>query len=260
MTTDDSFKGKRRDGIKVFFCYEDEVFLDKVIDTLQKSRDINVIGSCNSLKGIFNILRVPKAKPDIFFISLSIAKEIVGLGCKKVKDIKKLTKKNRLIVLGEFFYLEDVVLLINGGVKGYILSDAPLPCFEQSVRSVYAGEIWLDRSIVSRALDLSLDLDQCSPGGQGPTEVYNNRLSSISKREWEILELISRGYRNEDIADSLFISIMTVKTHVKNIFRKLECKGRLEAALLFIEHSKERFYRNSKEGFSKIIYSLKKIR
>ncbi|MDY6857413.1 MAG: response regulator transcription factor [Thermodesulfobacteriota bacterium] len=256
---DDTNK-KIRDGISVFLCCEDELFLDKLIQTLQKTRDIYVIGTCSSLKGILSILRGPEANPDIFFISLSVAKEFTSLNNKQIKDMKKLAKRCRVIVFGELFYLEDVVLLINEGVKGYVLKDAPLPCFEKSIRSVYSGEIWLDRSIVLRALDFSFDSNQYPPGDQGPSEVYNNRLSSISKREWEILELISRGYRNEDIAESLFISIMTVKTHVKNIFRKLGCKGRLEAALVFLEHSKERLYWNSKDGFSRIIDSLKNIR
>lgn len=63
------------------------------------------------------------------------------------------------------------------------------------------------------------------------------KINQISKREWEVLRLLSRGWKNEEIAKSLFISVKTVQTHVKNIFRKMGCKCRLEAALLFIEHS-----------------------
>ena len=257
---DDTLKVNALDVISVFFGYEDEFFLDEVLKFLQRARDINVIGTCNSLQGILGVLRGPETNPDIFYISISIAKEIAGLDRNQMMDIKKLAGRSGVIVLGESFYLEDVVLLINEGVKGYILKDAPIPCFEKSIRSVYSGEVWLDRSIVSRALDFTLDSNQSPAEDEELSGVYNNRLRSISKREWEILELISRGYRNEEIADSLFISIKTVKTHVKNIFRKLECKGRLEAALLFIEHSKERLYRNSKDGFSRIVDSLKNLR
>jgi DNA-binding NarL/FixJ family response regulator len=259
---DDTSKVKALDGISVFFGGEDDVFLDNMRKSLQAVQDINFIGTCRSIKGVLDILSMPEANPDIFYLSISIANEMASLDRNLIRDMKEQVENSGVIVLGESLYMEDVVLMLNEGVKGYILKNAPLSCIEKSIRAVYAGEIWLDRSIVSRALELYLGSDNSSAEGLNPelSAEYDNRFNKVSKREWEILELISRGYRNEDIAQTLFISIKTVKTHVKNIFRKLECRGRLEAALLFIEHSGDRLYSNSKRGFSKIIDNLKKIR
>lgn len=67
-----------------------------------------------------------------------------------------------------------------------------------------------------------------------------DKLSLLTKREYELLELVSRSLTNEEIAERLFISTETVKTHVRNIFEKLGSRNRVDATLIYIGASERR--------------------
>lgn len=104
-------------------------------------------------------------------------------------------------------------------VSGIFYQSDPLNQFIKGVRLIFKGELWFSREVMTRF-------------------VLNNREGFSSKakdlltsRELEILSLIAVGTRNEDIAEKLFVSTNTVKTHIYNIFKKINVKNRLQAAL-----------------------------
>lgn len=106
------------------------------------------------------------------------------------------------------------------GVRGFFYEHDPLDLFLKGIHAIFLGELWLSRGIMTRCI-LNKGRDTSSMG---------NRIV-LTHRETEILTLIVVGSTNEEIADKLCISPHTVKTHIYNIFKKINVPNRLQAAL-----------------------------
>jgi LuxR family transcriptional regulator of csgAB operon len=106
------------------------------------------------------------------------------------------------------------------GVRGFFYEQDPLDLFLRGVRAVFAGELWLSRQVTTRCI---LDQGRATPFPKEP--------SLLTPREAEILEMVVMGSTNDQIAEKLAISPHTVKTHLYNIFKKIDVPNRFQAAL-----------------------------
>lgn len=109
---------------------------------------------------------------------------------------------------------------LKRGVKGFFYEQEPIEKFPKGLGAVFNGEIWVSRDIMAKFI----------PEGKG-LDVYGKESSILTPREVEILSLVALGAKNEEIAEKLFISSNTVKTHIYNIFKKINVPNRLQAAL-----------------------------
>lgn len=132
----------------------------------------------------------------------------------------------KILIVGEATN-EKVLWYINycNNFCGFIRPDISSDLMDKAINVVLKGEIWVNRGILSTVFEeFSRHIRK---------RHYNSDLLNIlSVREKEVLNLISRGYSNKDIADTLFISEKTVKTHLYNIYKKLGVKRRTEAISL----------------------------
>jgi DNA-binding NarL/FixJ family response regulator len=104
-------------------------------------------------------------------------------------------------------------------VSGIFYQSDPLKRFIKGVRSIFEGELWFSREVMTRFVLNNRD-------------VFSSKARDLlTQREIEILSLIAVGTSNEDMAEKLFVSTNTVKTHIYNIFKKINVKSRLQAAL-----------------------------
>jgi DNA-binding NarL/FixJ family response regulator len=109
----------------------------------------------------------------------------------------------------------------NKGVKGFFYRDDSLPHMRKGLQALLTGEIWISRDIlVEVALKSSM-----------PKTMATRKKMELTEREMEILALVSTGSSNEEIAEKLFISPHTVKTHLYKVFQKIKVPNRLQAAL-----------------------------
>ena len=110
---------------------------------------------------------------------------------------------------------------LRRGVKGYFYRHDSLELFLKGIQALFSGEVWLSRDIL---VDLAI---------QGSQKNISNgqQKAGLTHREMEILALVSIGARNEKIAEELFISPHTVKTHLYNVFKKISVNNRFQAAL-----------------------------
>jgi LuxR family transcriptional regulator of csgAB operon len=106
------------------------------------------------------------------------------------------------------------------GVRGFFYEQDPLDLFLRGVRAVFAGELWLSRQVMTRCI---LDQGRANPCAKEP--------SILTARETEILQMVVMGSTNDQIAEKLAISPHTVKTHLYNIFKKIDVPNRFQAAL-----------------------------
>jgi DNA-binding CsgD family transcriptional regulator len=111
--------------------------------------------------------------------------------------------------------------ILARGIRGFFYEQDPLEIFPKGVRTMFNGEIWLSRKIMT---------DYILKGGHYDFSPKGNE-SILTTREIEIITMIATGAANADIADKLCISCHTVKTHLYNIFKKINVPNRLQAAL-----------------------------
>jgi LuxR family transcriptional regulator of csgAB operon len=113
---------------------------------------------------------------------------------------------------------EDLVLR---GVRGIFYVNDHLEQLQRGVRALLKGEFWISRNIMSKFI----------PQVREPRRLPTDNRSLLSKREMEILNLVALGAMNREIAQKLYISRHTVKSHLYNIYKKIKVTSRLEAAL-----------------------------
>ena len=115
---------------------------------------------------------------------------------------------------------------IRLGVRGFFYQNESADLLLKGVKLLFGGEVWLSRDILIEAVI----------NGKERTATTAQARTGLTTREVEILALIASGANNREIADKLFISENTVKTHLYNIFKKIEVPNRLQAALWAANH------------------------
>jgi LuxR family transcriptional regulator of csgAB operon len=116
--------------------------------------------------------------------------------------------------------------LVKRGVRGVFYDDDPLPNLAKGVPAILEGELWFSRK----------DLMKCILEADTDSKLAMELKAQLTAREREILHLIASGINNSQIADKLNISRNTVKTHLYNIYNKINVPNRLQAALWAAKH------------------------
>jgi LuxR family transcriptional regulator, positive regulator of biofilm formation len=114
--------------------------------------------------------------------------------------------------------------LLKQGVRGFFYKEDTLQQLAKGAQAVLNGDLWISRKIMTDLIK------------RNNTNEKNVRQNVLSSREKDILAMIIEGATNEDIADKLCISKYTVKTHIYNIFKKIEVNNRFQAALWGVKH------------------------
>ena len=115
---------------------------------------------------------------------------------------------------------------LRQGIRGFFYENDPLELFPKGLRAIFDGELWASREIMTRFV-----LED-----KGEDIVHRQDVTILTPREIEIVSMVAAGAKNEDIADKLCISPHTVKTHIYNIFKKIDVPNRLQAALWAAKH------------------------
>ncbi|WP_036800170.1 MULTISPECIES: response regulator [Photobacterium] len=155
--------------------------------------------------------------PDLILLDLNM-KGMSGLdtlNAMRAEDIQ-----SRIVVLTVSDSRSDIKALINAGADGYLLKDTePDQLIELLKQALRGDKAYSD--LVREYLEDASEQDSL--------------LNTLTEREMQILKEVAKGYRNKQIADSLFISESTVKVHMKSLLKKLQVKSRTAATVLYLE-------------------------
>jgi len=227
--------------IKLAIVTRDEKYLQQLINCLRREKDIIclstiIVKNPESEGGqVLDFLKqMIEQKPDIFLLEQAILRDVAALDLGKIIDYKDKIPTMKPIIFGIRFNEENVMAMMQGGVRGFFrfaLGDEQLI---KCIRIVAQGEIWLEAKLITPVFDEFIkEFMKKKDLLKSLDKVSSAKLDMLSPREMEIMELISHSMTNEEIADKLFLSPKTVKTHLRNIFQKAEIKNRVEAALLY---------------------------
>ena len=122
--------------------------------------------------------------------------------------------------------------VIKWGARGFLSSTAPSEILIKAVRACYAGEIWASRKFPGRMMN-DLEEEKDFAGAHISKQEIPGHLT---RQELKVIMLIASGFRNAEIGEKLFISENTVKTHINRLFKKIDVKNRLQAALWAAKH------------------------
>ena len=154
----------------------------------------------------------------------------------------------RVIILTTFDLDEYVMAAINAGASGFLLKDTEPETLLNSIRTVYQGNAIIAPSATKRLIEKMMDGEfrkrchRCDPLPSTSTSVsmapaYTDpELDELTDREREVLIEIAHGLSNQEIADKLFISLPTVKTHVAHILSKINARDRVQAVVFAYEN------------------------
>jgi len=191
-----------------------------IISFLEVQDELEVKGE--AADGEEAVRAAEELKPDVILMDLLMP----GMdGIEAIRQIKSSRPETRIIVLTSFAQNDKVFPAIKAGADGYLLKDTSPADLAKAIKSVCNGEAALHPDIARK---LMLQLSSRSK---------MDTVETLTPRELEVLELIAQGLSNEEIANRLFISDKTVKTHVSNILHKLHLNHRIQAALYAINKS-----------------------
>ncbi|WP_049623515.1 response regulator [Frateuria defendens] len=186
------------------------------------AENIQVVAECAD--GAQAVLEIPRIKPDVVLLDLRMP-NMSGL-----EVLQTLSARNELpatIILTTFDDDQLVLQGLKAGARGYLLKDVSLEQLVEAVRTVAAGGSLVAPMVTQRLL-----------AGVGRMQNQFTSLEQpdpLTERETEILRLLSGGYSNKEIANSLKVAEGTVKNHVSNILSKLGVRDRTRAVLKALE-------------------------
>jgi two-component system nitrate/nitrite response regulator NarL len=206
--------------LRILLIEDNRLLREGLTVMLRKQPDMNVVETVGNGENILAIMK--KQKPDVLLLDL-------GLRSRSSLNLVKLVKKNfagiKIIVMDLIPTQADVLEFVQAGVSGFILKDATIKDFLKTIRSVARGFQVLPYNLTG---SLFSQIVEHAINGSKPSDIIES--VRMTKRERQVIELISEGYTNKEIAQKLHLSTYTVKSHVHNILEKLALSTRLQIA------------------------------
>lgn len=202
-----------RQPLKVLVVDDHRLVREGLVSLLRLNPEIEVVGEASG--GEEAVARARGLRPDVVLMDIGMP----GMnGITATRLIKKDLPETKVIMLTMLDQEGYVYEAVKAGATGYLLKNTSLDELVKAIKEVYKGGATLHPEAQAQLLKEYVYLAQSNRDTYG-----------LSERELEVLQLLGDGLSNKEIADKLFISIQTVKTHITHIFEKLGVKDRTEA-------------------------------
>lgn len=207
--------------IRILIADDHSMVREGLKQLVELEDDIIVVAQAGN--GSETIEKIIEYKPDVVLLDINMP-EMNGL------EVLSYLSENEIdanvLVLTIHNEVEYLYKAVEIGVKGYVLKDSESDVLIRAIRSIHEGESYIQPNMAS-LLFKKMNSDDNSSASN----------SKLTKREIEVLKLITEGMLNKEIAHKLCISEKTVKNHVSNIFKKIEVSDRTQAAVFAIKNS-----------------------
>ena len=210
--------------IKVFIVDDHQILIDAIKQHLDKEEDIECIGFAQN--GTMDMLKIPMTTADVILMDISLP------DTNGVELTKKLMHENpeyKIIGLSSHLEISIVKKMLKYGALGYVSKSTSIGEMDKAIRTVYTGEKYLDENISKIYIESLMGSDKAKIKS-------HSYIPDLTKREKEVLSLISEEFTTQEISKKLYISTNTVETHRKNLMNKFQVRnsvGLVKKALEF---------------------------
>lgn len=208
--------------IKIVIADDHRMVREGLKQLLELEGDISVIGEAGDGVTCLNIIE--DLKPEVVLLDINMP-QMNGL--QVLQKLRENKCTSRILILTIHNEIEYLMKAVDIGVDGYILKDSESDVLRKAIFAVKSGESYIQSELVSLLKEKLENEDK-------DTLTDDNLLT---KREMEVLKLLTEGLFNKEIAYQLSISEKTVKNHVSNIFKKISVSDRTQAAVYAIKNN-----------------------
>ena len=200
--------------IRIAIVDDHEMVREGLRAILQIEPDFQIVAESATADGIVEL--IARARPDVVLLDARMPGVSGPDACRQL-----VASHPEIAVLMVSTYSDDELVeeCLRAGAKGYVIKDIGRLTLKDSIRAVHRGEGAVSPVVAAKVIDRLR--------GAPTTETE----PMLSDRQLEILRLIAEGFSNREIASRVYLSENTVKSHVQEIFRKLQVRNRVEAAL-----------------------------
>jgi DNA-binding NarL/FixJ family response regulator len=209
--------------IKVLIAGNHRILREGLRLILHREKNIQIVGE--AVNGLQTIDVVNDLKPDVVLLDIIMPKMD---GIEIIPPIRQKSPKTKILVITSVMDEAVIFKALKMGAKGYISNDEGSSDLIKAIQVIHQRELWIERKLMSRFFNHEAIADSKGENLHGRTK------EGLTPREQEVLSRLTKGCTNKEIAQDLFISEKTVKTHLNSIFRKLKVTRRLQAILYAI--------------------------
>lgn len=210
---------------RILLVDDHELFREGVAKVINSQPDMEVIGQADD--GLEALTMAHELHPQLILMDINMP---LSDGLEATRLIHSSLPDSPIIMLTAYEEEEKLFDAIKAGAKGYILKSSNAAGLVRGIRGALEGEASVPRKLAGQLLAEFAKLSK-----RPDTPVSEDTVPVITQREREVLNIMASGASNQEIADTLSISLQTVKSHVSNILTKLQAKSRLQAAELGIK-------------------------
>lgn len=212
---------KVKDKIEIIIADDHMMIREGLKQLLELDGTIKVIAEANDGEECLNLLN-KKIHPDILLLDINMPKKN---GIEVLEYIKQNKIPVKVLILTVHNEVEYLLKAVDIGIDGYLLKDSSYDELKEAIDVVISGNTYIQPSLLP-ALNESME----------DYALDKERIECLTKRELDVLRLISEGCSNKKISDELTISERTVKNHISHIFRKINVEDRTQAAVFAIRN------------------------
>lgn len=212
---------KVKDKIEIIIADDHMMIREGLKQLLELDGTMKVIAEANDGEECLNLLN-KKIHPDILLLDINMPKKN---GIEVLEYIKQNKIPVKVLILTVHNEVEYLLKAVDIGIDGYLLKDSSYDELKEAIDVVISGNTYIQPSLLPTLNESMEDY-----------ALDKEKIEWLTKRELDVLQLISKGCSNKKISDELTISERTVKNHISHIFRKINVEDRTQAAVFAIRN------------------------
>jgi DNA-binding NarL/FixJ family response regulator len=209
--------------VRVLIADDDDLMRAGLRAVFSSDETIDVVGEAGDGRGA--ITRTRELRPDVVLMDVRMP-NLDGIAA--TRDVLAVSPELKVIILTTFEQDDYIFGALRAGASGFLLKRTRPEDLIAAIHTVAAGDSLLSPSVTRKVIDRMAKQP-------APDASSGERLTELTPREREVLELVARGLSNGEIAQAFVIEESTVKTHVKRILRKLRVRDRVQAVIFAYE-------------------------